>query len=202
MAEINMADLVIVSIFAISCLIGIYRGILREIVSLCTWVLAIVLAFLHGKDAGQIFTFVDSESLKKILGSVSIFVTVIIIGIIAKYFIFRSMHVGKPSGFGRLLGMLYGAFRAGLLIVLAMLFLTTAKVEGDKLYQNSMIIPKFQVIIDNLDLRVAEDLKKNATKNANKESTNAKDAKDANEEAADPVIEVPVIELNVDQPTQ
>lgn len=182
MSELNVADLVIVVIFAVSCLIGIYRGILREMITLFTWAIAIVLAFIYGKVVGQLFSFVDSDSLKKILGSISVFVTVVVLGIIIKYFVFRSKGVGKPSGFGRLLGAMFGAARAGVIIVLAMLFLTTAKVEGDKLYQGSMLIPKFNNIVDYLDLRIPDKWQK--------------------PQMTDAVKDVPVIDLKVEEPNK
>jgi membrane protein required for colicin V production len=46
----NWADYLIVILIALSMLIGLWRGLLREVISLVTWIAAFAIAFLFAED--------------------------------------------------------------------------------------------------------------------------------------------------------
>ena len=86
--ELNVADGIVIAVLVISAGIGIYRGMVREILSLVTWIVAFYLAFMYGKDAGVLFSFVETSAIRDGLGIAAIFFAVLIMGVSFKTHIF------------------------------------------------------------------------------------------------------------------
>lgn len=156
MIEFTWIDISIVVIFLLSTLIGIYRGLMRELITILTWLIAFVLAIVHGKAAGELFTFISSDPVKKVLGMVTVFVSVVILGIIIKFFVLRSFNIGKPSGLGRFLGAGFGVVRAGAIVVLTLAFATSSQIEDLSAFKDSQLIPQFKSIVDFLNIKMPQ----------------------------------------------
>ena len=57
-------DIVIIAFFAVSILIGIYRGFVREVLSVASWALAAYAAFRYGEQVSvYIKPYVNQEPL-------------------------------------------------------------------------------------------------------------------------------------------
>lgn len=186
MIDFNWVDYLIIGVFTISILIGIYRGILREAVTVVIWGLAAIITFMYGKKLGQIFTIFDSEYLKAALGRSILFALLVIGGNVAKYFVFKSKRIGKKiSGLGRFLGAGFGVLRGVVIVVAALFFLSATAVEDRSGYVNSRLIPQFQFILDFLDIKMPDKWKLDK-----KQETKAQD----------PITEEPVADIVIIEP--
>lgn len=52
----NWADYFIVIVIALSMLMGLWRGLLREVISLTTWIAAFAIAYLFSEDGAAHLT--------------------------------------------------------------------------------------------------------------------------------------------------
>lgn len=154
MIEFTWVDIIISIIFLLSTAIGIYRGILREIITILVWSLAFVLALVHGATAGELFTFIDNPAAQKVCGSVMIFVSVIIAGIIIKFFMFRSFNIGKPTGLGRLLGSGFGVLRGIAIVSFMLSYISASQVQEQLGFKNSQFAPYFEDIVSFLNVKL------------------------------------------------
>ena len=154
MIEFTWVDLVIALVFAISTLIGVYRGIMREMLSVVVWTIAFILAIIHGKTAGELFTFLDSAGAKKTAGMVLIFSSVIIIGFIVKHFVFRSKGLGKPSGLDRFLGAMFGIARAVLVVVIALTLVSPTNLDNQTAFEKSILAPEFKSMVELMSVKM------------------------------------------------
>ncbi|MFI2810458.1 MULTISPECIES: CvpA family protein [Microbulbifer] len=140
----NWADWTILAIVAISTLIGLSRGFVREILSLLTWVAAFVIAMMFRDELAPLLSMVDTPSLRAIAAFAILFLFTLLAGAGLNMTLSAFVEATGLSGTDRTLGMVFGLLR-GTIIVLALLILAPAliPVEGDTWWQESTLIPHF-----------------------------------------------------------
>lgn len=138
--DLNVADGFLIALLAMSAIIGIYRGFVREVLTLITWVVAAYFSFLHGKEAGNMFAFVESESIREGFGIALIFFTILLLGSIIKFIICRAFSVAGPSIIDRIGGLAFGVARAFALVI-AVFLIAPNSVKDQSWYADSKLIP-------------------------------------------------------------
>lgn len=141
----NWADWAIVAVLAVSTLIGVWRGFVREALSLAVWVVAFIVAMLFYSALGPWFgRWVDTLSLQLLLAWVTLFVGTLLLGGLVNFLLVTIVHATGLGGTDRLLGMLFG-FARGLLVVLALLIVLPGilPVTRDDWWLESALIPHF-----------------------------------------------------------
>lgn len=141
----NWADWAILVIVSLSVLIGLLRGFVREAMSLVVWIVAFVAASMFYLQGGIWFDdLIPTPSLRYITAWVAIFAGVLIGGSIINYLLGQLVRSTGLGGTDRLLGMVFGALRGGI-VVLALLILVPGviPVSEDPWWQESLLIPHF-----------------------------------------------------------
>ena len=142
-------DWAIIAIIAISALISLARGFVKEALSLLTWVVAGLVAWLFGGAlAGHLSSFIETPSIRVIVACSILFILTLLLGGLINYLIGQLVRVTGLSGTDRFLGMIFGAARGALLIVVAVGLLSLAPVEGDVWWRQSELIPHFLLVAD------------------------------------------------------
>ncbi len=140
----NWADYVILGVLGLSVLIGLWRGLISEIVAIACWVAAFWLAWAFGERLAERFTSVDVPSARLLLGYGLCFLVALIGGALIS-FVLRKLVAGSGlSGTDRLLGMFFGLARGMLLIVLAVMLLGFTPFPRDPWWHESRLLPGFQ----------------------------------------------------------
>ncbi|WP_226665006.1 CvpA family protein [Microbulbifer aggregans] len=141
----NWADWTILAIVAISTLIGMSRGFVREVLSLLTWVAAFVVAMMFRDQLAPLLSnLVDTPSLQAIAAFAILFIFTLLAGAGLNMTLSAFVEATGLSGTDRVLGMVFGLFR-GCIIVLALLIFAPAlvPVEEDGWWRESRLIPHF-----------------------------------------------------------
>ncbi len=144
----NGADWAITAVIVVSALISLWRGFVREALSLVVWVLALVIAFaFHGQFAILLADWIDTPSLRFVLAFASLFLVTLILGGILGHALGALVRITGLTGTDRVLGMVFGLGR-GVLICLAVLVMLPrlTPVEDDTWWRQSLLIPHFQVL--------------------------------------------------------
>ena len=144
----NWADWCIVVIVAISALISIVRGFVKEALSLLVWVLAFVVAFFFAERLAPLLTnLVSLPSLRYVAAFAALFVATLIVGSLINYLIGQLVKMTGLSGIDRLLGMMFGVCRGVLIALLVLIFVPKIlPVQQDPWWQQSRLIPKILVL--------------------------------------------------------
>lgn len=140
----NELDYVIIAIVVISVLIGLWRGVISEVLAIVGWVLGLILAFRY---AGELAAHIPLESAgeltRVVLASVIILVlSLVVVGLLGRLIRYM-MQVASLSFEDRLLGGLFGAVR-GVVIVCAIVFFfgMSESIQKSQLWtQSSLIAP-------------------------------------------------------------
>ena len=118
----NWADYFIVIVIALSMLMGLWRGLLREVISLTTWIAAFAIAYLFSEDgAAHLTPYIDIPSLRIATAFGALFLITLLIGgligILASYLV---DYTGL-TGTDRVLGMVFGLGRGAVVIAILVL---------------------------------------------------------------------------------
>lgn len=142
-------DWAIIAIIAVSALISLARGFVKEALSLLTWVVAGLVAWLFGGAlAGHLSPFIETPSIRVIVACSILFILTLVLGGLINYLIGQLVRVTGLSGTDRFLGMIFGTARGALLIVVAVGLLSLAPVEADTWWRQSELIPHFLLVAD------------------------------------------------------
>ncbi|UJJ31919.1 CvpA family protein [Halopseudomonas maritima] len=157
--SLTWVDWAIVAIIVVSALISLTRGFVKEALSLLTWVIAGLVAWLFGGALAELFVpYIETPSLRVIAACSILFVMTLLLGGLINYLIGQLVKVTGLSGTDRFLGMVFGAARGALLVVVAVGLLSLAPVEADIWWRESVVIPHFLLVADwskNLILQMA-----------------------------------------------
>lgn len=121
--NIAILDGVVIAVVLLSALLAMFRGFVREVLSIAAWVAAAILAYLFYEDAlPYVSEYVDNRSVAVGLSAAGIFlVSLIVVSLVTMKI--SDYVMDSPIGvIDRLLGFLFGAARGILLVVVAVLF--------------------------------------------------------------------------------
>lgn len=142
-------DWAIIAVIAVSSLISLSRGFVKEALSLLTWIVAGVVAWMFGGALSHhLSEFIDTPSARVIAACAILFIVTLLVGALINYLIGELIRVTGLSGTDRLLGMVFGAARGGLLVVVLVGLLSLAPVQEDPWWQQSTLLPHFLMVAD------------------------------------------------------
>ena len=142
---LESVDYAILAILAISAAISLTRGFVKEALSMALWVVAFIVTMsFNERVAVYLIDTVDLPSMRLAIASVGLFVLTLIAGSILNYVVGALIKISGLGGLDRLLGLIFGTVRGGL-IVLALVILvpTLIPVEQDPWWTSSVLIPYF-----------------------------------------------------------
>jgi len=146
----NWADWTIIGILAISSLIGLKRGFVKEALSLACWAVAFIIAMtFHEALAVLLADSVSTPSVRKMLAFGALFAATLVVGAMVNYLIGELVRMTGLSGTDRMFGMVFGSAR-GVVIVMAILLLLPPliPVNQDPWWKQSVVIPHFLAMED------------------------------------------------------
>ena len=142
-------DWAIIAIIAISSLISLKRGFVKEALSLVTWIIAGVVAWMFGGALSQHLTeFIEMPSARVIAGCAILFVATLLVGALVNFLISELVRVTGLSGTDRFLGMVFGGARGALLVVVLTGLLSLAPVHQVPWWQQASLLPHFLMVAD------------------------------------------------------
>ena len=133
-------DWIIASVFLVSVLVGMLRGVTREIVSLAGWALGLVLAFFFAAQVGATLP-IEPPVLRTVIGALLILAGVLILAALLGALLRALMAAAKLSTLDRLLGAVFGFARAALVLGVAILLASATPVPRAGWWRQSMLLP-------------------------------------------------------------
>lgn len=139
----NLADGIILCVIALSALIGLWRGFVREAFSLVTWVLAFVVASLFYPGMAQLLAGqIPTPSIRIAVAFVILFIITLFIGGLVVRLLNELIRITGLSGTDRALGAVFGLLR-GAILVIVLVALGQPLLQGDGWWQASALVPHF-----------------------------------------------------------
>jgi membrane protein required for colicin V production len=142
-------DILIAVALVISVGVGIWRGLIKEAISIAALLFAIWAALYFGPSVGDVSqSWISSEELQMWFGRVLVFTVILSIGGLLGWGLSKLVRLSVLSGMDRMLGGLFGVVRGVLLISIFIIGGQFAGFDNDKWWEDSRLIPHLQVVAD------------------------------------------------------
>ena len=152
-------DIFIVAAILVSIVVGIFRGFVKEAISIAALLIAIWAALYFGPEAGDISeNWFKSEELQMWFGRVLVFLVILSLGGLVGWGISKLVRLSVLSGMDRLLGAVFGFARGILLVAVATIGAQFAGFDNDNWWLKSNFIPHFEVVADWIKVMAPEGL--------------------------------------------
>jgi membrane protein required for colicin V production len=143
-------DFLILGVIALSAVISLIRGFVKEAMSLASWVAAFFISSTFYRDLSAIMAdSIKDDLVRDGVSALLLFISTLILGALINYIISQLVQKTGLSGTDRVLGVCFGGLR-GVLVICAMIFLMTNffQFEDRPWWQASQLIPHFELIKD------------------------------------------------------
>lgn len=135
-------DLIILVVVAVSALIGLARGLLKEVLSLATWLAAFLLALYFGPAlAERLVAHITDGAVRLIVAFIAIFLSTLIAGGLLQWLTRTLVRTTGLSGTDRFLGFLFGGAR-GLVAALVVLIVVNRFAAEGEWWSTSVLVPR------------------------------------------------------------
>ena len=142
----NLADAIILVVIAVSALLSVRRGFTREAFSLFSWVAAFIVARLFSPALAILLAEqVSTPSARLALAFAILFALTLAIGAMINHLLGELIRVTGLSSTDRLLGMVFGALR-GVLLMVVLVALGRHLFAADPWWQESLLVPHLEMM--------------------------------------------------------
>ncbi|AHG86214.1 Colicin V production protein [Bibersteinia trehalosi USDA-ARS-USMARC-190] len=148
-----MVDAIIIGIIVFSLMVSLWRGFIREVLSLVGWVVAFFIASKFYPNLSAVLLGLDSpylqnEYLRNGIAAAILFIAVLIMSGIVNTLLSQLADKTGLTGTDRVLGAAFGVLR-GVFIVAGLLFFIGRFTSFDQsdLWKESQLIPHFDFIV-------------------------------------------------------
>jgi len=138
-------DYCVLALVALSALIGLVRGLIQELFSLCLWAGAgwVALQYNHA-FAAYLEKLVPLDSARMTIAFIAIFIGILVVGGMVGFLLGKIISSAGLSGTDRLAGLLFGVARGGLMIAVLVMLAGATPLPQEPWWKQSRLIPPFQ----------------------------------------------------------
>ena len=139
-------DFIIVGIFAISVVVGVMRGFIREALSITSWIMAIWLGLTFCEPAGDYlsqYVSIPADAFRTAAGFGLVFVGTLFLFSIISFIVTKLLVRDAIKGTDRALGLGFGAVRAMAIVVVVLLIARGMGLENSGWWQSSRYLAYF-----------------------------------------------------------
>lgn len=156
-ARMNLADYLVIAAVVISAVIGLVRGLLRESVSLATWLLALFVAWRFGElIEPHLGGLLAGSEVKPWAARVIVVLLILLIGTAIGAMLARFVRLSIFNGMDRFLGFVFGLLRGIVLLGVFVILGQVLRLDGEQWWRQSLLIPYGAEVADLLRALVGE----------------------------------------------
>ncbi|MEN8206553.1 MAG: CvpA family protein [Pseudomonadota bacterium] len=138
-------DVVILALIALSAILSLFRGFVREAVALATWLVALWVAMAFYEELGTILSqWISTPSAQKITAFAILFICVLLLGAIVNFLASKLVDKTGLTGTDKLLGIVFGVARGGVIVAILVLLAGLTPLPQDPWWQDSQFIGYFE----------------------------------------------------------
>lgn len=142
-------DWVIIALIAVSTLISLKRGFVKEALSLVSWVGAFIIArTFHPQMQSLLETTVETPMVRLVAAFAILFFGTLIVGAIINNMIGHLVRATGLTATDRVLGMGFGLLRGLVVVIVAIAFTRYTPLSEDTWWRTSIMIDRLAVVED------------------------------------------------------
>ncbi len=141
----NWADITIICIIALSAIVSLFRGFVREVLSLVAWVVAFWAAMAFwGSFAAYLEPYIAIPFARMVLAFLGVLVTVLLVFGVINFIVGRLLAKTGLSGPDRLLGALFGLLRGVAIVTVLVVLAGLTPLPANSFWMQSRMLVAFQ----------------------------------------------------------
>ncbi len=145
MPTLSAVDWIFLAVLCLSALLGLWRGLVQEVLSLAGWVFAFFVAPLYASVAADWLPMSgSSDMLRYAAGFVSVFVAVLIATALVSWMIQQLVSAVGLGPLDRLLGSAFGLLRGLVLLLAVAVVVGMTPLRDKESWQNAQGTPWLQ----------------------------------------------------------
>jgi membrane protein required for colicin V production len=154
-------DWIFCAVLLVSVLLGVWRGLVYEVLSLLSWLVALVAARYFALDMAQWLPMHgSSDTLRYAVGFVLVFVLVLMVGSLVAVVSKKLMSSVGLRPVDRALGALFGALRGALLLLLVTVAVTATPLKSSTAWQESVAVRSAESVLKTVKPMLPRDIEK------------------------------------------
>jgi membrane protein required for colicin V production len=138
---LGYADLIFILILIVSILVSLYRGFIKESLTIISWCFATSMAYLSAESISPYITITQIKVMQTFIAFLMVLISLIFIGAILNHIIGKLVRRTPFSVPDRVLGLLLGVARGAVISVLLVAFAQLTPLPQAAWWQNSWLIP-------------------------------------------------------------
>lgn len=155
----TVVDVVVIFVICLSALFSLIRGFVKEAISLTTWVIAIWLAATFAPKLAEVLpASLESEAVRQAVGFGVLFVLTLMVGALVNMLINQVVKKTGLSGADRIFGVVFGAIRGGLIIVVFVVIGKMTPLPETDWWKTSVLLQWFENAAIVIQEYIPEDL--------------------------------------------
>lgn len=158
MDALHWLDWVIIGVVALSTLASLWRGFVKEALSLAAWISAFMAATAFSNMvAVNLQNAISNDTARLVAAWILVFIATLVLVTLINGAVGKLVRAAGLSGIDRLLGMAFG-FTRGLVVVLAILYVLQAvvPVQQQSFMQGSLLVPQLNLVLAWIDTNIAD----------------------------------------------
>lgn len=145
----NILDWIIVAIIAVSGLISVWRGFVKEAISLATWIAAFLIALFFAPNLAVILPeTIESPTARWGIAAVALFMATLLAGGLLNFLVSSLVERTGLSGTDRSLGVVFGVLRGVVMVGIGVLVVGDTALEQEPWWQGSALTPYFEPLAE------------------------------------------------------
>lgn len=138
-------DIVIIGIILLSLIVSIFRGLVREALSLAVWIAAFYVAYRFvDVGAAAVPDAVATPSARLAIAFAALFIATLLLGGMITWLMGKLVDKTGLGGTDRVLGAVFGAARGAAIVVALVMFAGLTPLPNDPWWQRSRLLPYFE----------------------------------------------------------
>lgn len=146
-AAVTVFDYAVFGVLALSLLIGVWRGVVSEILALVAWVAAFLAARLLAVPAGEMMASALEPAWRQVAGFVAVFVVVLILFALARWLASLLLKAVGLAPLDRVLGALFGIARGVLAVWVAVLLAGLTALPQQQWWRQALLAPPLETAV-------------------------------------------------------
>ncbi len=138
-------DYIIIGIVALSALISLFRGFMREALSLAAWIFSFWISWTFFRELAAHFEpWISVPSVRLGVAFLLLLVATLVIGALVNYLVGQLVEKTGLTGTDRMIGIFFGIARGVLLVGIAVLLAGLTAIPADPWWHESVLVSYFQ----------------------------------------------------------
>ena len=138
-------DVVILALIALSAILSLFRGFVKEALALASWLVAFWVAMAFYEELGQwLSQWLIEPSVQKITAFSLLFICVLLLGAVVNYLTSKLVARTGLVGTDKMLGVVFGVARGAVIVAILVLLAGLTAMPQDSWWQDSQLLGYFQ----------------------------------------------------------